>query len=293
VLLTLLPVAVRWGLVPLNRVLGEIETRQQADFTPLPLEYVPNELRGLVGAFNGLLGRLDNAVQGLRRFTADASHQMRTPLSILRTHVDVLRSANLPAGPARQSVADIDVATGRLQRLLTQLLALARAEGSREAAIFRRKAVDLAEVARAIALEHAAQAVKAGVDLQFEEAGDVRVLTQPDLAGELIGNLIDNAIRYNRKGGNVVVTVEDRGDHCVVGIEDDGPGIAPGDRALAFQRFGRIAPDQGRVGSGLGLAIVQALAESLGAEIELSDRGTQPGLRAEVRFPAPRQPSQA
>jgi two-component system sensor histidine kinase TctE len=291
VMLILLPIAVRWGLVPLNRVLGEIETRQQADFTPLPLEYVPNELRGLIGAFNGLLGRLDNAVQGIRRFTADASHQMRTPLSILRTHVDVLRSAKQPAGPARQSVADIDAATRRLQRLVTQLLALARAEGSREASLARRKPVDIVEVARGIALEHAPQAVKAGIDLQFEASGKVRVLSQPDLARELIGNLVDNAIRYNRKGGSVVVMVEDRGEHGVVLIEDNGPGIASCDRALAFQRFGRLDPDQGRVGSGLGLAIVQTLAESLGAEIDLRDRADLPGLCAEVRFPMAKQAS--
>lgn len=281
--LGLLPLAVRWGLAPLKRVLSAMGTRREADFTPLSLDYVPVELRGLVGAFNGLLGRLDAAMQGIRRFTADASHQMRTPLSILRAHVAALRSAKLPAGPAQQSVTDIEVATGRLQRLLTQLLALARAEGAREASPDLRTPVDLAQIARASSVEHAPQAVKTGIDLHFQAPdGEVAILSQPDLAGELVGNLIDNAIRYNRDQGVVTVTVLDQG---VVVIEDEGPGIPPDARATAFERFGRLAPDRGREGSGLGLAIVRALADSLGAEVDLADRGTLPGLRVTVRFP--------
>lgn len=281
--LGLLPLAVRWGLAPLKRVLSAMGTRREADFTPLPLDYVPVELRGLVGAFNGLLGRLDAAMQGIRRFTADASHQMRTPLSILRAHVAALRSAKLPEGPAQQSVTDIEAATGRLQRLLTQLLALARAEGAREASPDLRTPVDLVQIARAASVEHAPQAVKTGIDLHFEAPdGEVAILSQSDLAGELVGNLIDNAIRYNRDKGVVTVTVLDCG---AVVIEDEGPGIPPDARATAFERFGRLAPDQGREGSGLGLAIVRALADSLGAKVELADSGAEPGLRVTVGFP--------
>lgn len=281
--LGLLPLAVRWGLAPLKRVLSAMETRREADFTPLPLDYVPVELRGLIGAFNGLLGRLDFAMQGIRRFTADASHQMRTPLSILRAHVAALRSARLPAGPAQQSLADIEAATGRLQRLLTQLLALARAEGARDGRPDLRKRVDLVEIARRASVEHAQQAVKARIDLHFDAPdGEVAILSQSDLAGELIGNLIDNAIRYNRDRGVVTVTVTEGG---IVRVEDEGPGIPLEARAMAFERFGRLAPDRVREGSGLGLAIVRALSGSLGAVVEMADRGTLPGLRVTVRFP--------
>lgn len=279
--LGLLPLAVRWGLAPLKRVLGDLERRREADFAPLALDYVPGELRGLVGAFNDLLGRFDTAVRGIRRFTADASHQMRTPLSVLRTHVAALRAVDLPAGSAKQSVDDIDAATERLQRLLTQLLALARAEGARNGGPSRWPVVDLIEIAREPSIEYAPQAIRMGVDMRFDAPDEaILVHSQPDLARELVGNLIDNAIRYNRAGGAVTVTVCPEG---TVTIQDEGPGIAPGDRAFVFERFNRLAHDQGPVGSGLGLAIVRALADNLGATVELAD--ASPGLLVIVRFP--------
>ena len=126
----LIPVAVRWGLSPLLRLRSEMDRRIASDFTPLPVAKVPAELRDFIGTFNSLLGRLDAAVQGMRRFTADASHQMRTPLSILRAHVAVLQKAKPGSEEAASSIADIDDATGRLQNLLVQLLALARAESA-------------------------------------------------------------------------------------------------------------------------------------------------------------------
>lgn len=283
-LLVLLPWAVRWGLGPLKRMLGEIESRQHADFTPLDTAYVPVELAGLISAFNGLLGRLDHAMQGIRRFTADASHQMRTPLTILRAHVDVLRRAAI-TDTAKQSVLDIDAATRRLQRLLTQLLALARAEGSRDAAIMRMKPTDIVGIARSVALDYAPLAVQLGLDLQFD-APEARIMirTQADLATELISNLIDNAIRYNRPGGSVEVRVAPLPGEALVVVEDEGPGIPAEARERAFDRFQRLADTQDREGTGLGLAIVRALADGLGADVRLESRGNASGLRVEVRF---------
>jgi two-component system, OmpR family, sensor histidine kinase TctE len=126
----LIPVAVRWGLAPLRQLQEAMDRQRAPDFTPLPTARAPVELRELVGAFNSLLGRLDAAVQGMRRFTADASHQMRTPLSILRTHVSVLRKAMAGSDDAEASLEDIEQATSRLQNLLVQLLALARADSA-------------------------------------------------------------------------------------------------------------------------------------------------------------------
>ncbi|MGH6617728.1 sensor histidine kinase [Sphingomonas sp.] len=286
-LVLLLPIAVHWGLRPLETIRRHMEGRRKADFDPLPLDHVPNELRSLIAAVNSLLARLDNAVQGIRRFTADASHQMRTPLTILRTHIDLLKSTvELPPGPARQSAVDIDAATTRLQRLLTQLLALARAEGSREAAMSSARPTDIVAVVRGVAEEHAPRALKSAIDLQFDAAVPaLQVVTIGDLAGELVGNLVDNAIRYTPADGEVLVSVAREGGAALVVVEDNGPGIPPADRPLVFTRFRRLDRDQAHPGSGLGLAIVQALAEAIGATVMLTDRAAGPGLRVEVRVP--------
>uniref|UniRef100_UPI0035CC937D sensor histidine kinase n=1 Tax=uncultured Sphingomonas sp. TaxID=158754 RepID=UPI0035CC937D len=281
----LLPLAVRWGIRPLHHLSAEMDRRVTADFTPLPSDEVPRELRDLVRAFNDLLGRLDATLQGMRRFTADASHQMRTPLSILRTHIGLLRGADLTSADAQTSIADIDAASDRLQQLLVQLLALARADSAATAAV-ELVPTDLNEIAAAIAAEHVPDALSAGIDLHFERGPrTIRVATQPTLAGELLSNLIDNAVRYNRPGGTVTVSVERsaKGLHLVV--EDDGPGILPEDRERVLTRFTRLARDAALGGTGLGLPIAQALATAIGARLTLDTAGSGQGLRVCVSFP--------
>jgi two-component system sensor histidine kinase TctE len=288
-LLLPLPLVIRWGLSPLGAIRREIASRHQLDFMPLPVSYAPVELRVLILGFNGLIARLEAAVEGIRRFTADASHQMRTPLTILKAHVDVLEGRRLEDPVARQSVADIAAATQRLQRLLTQLLALARADSARENAV-RSAPADLVALARDMAADHAPAALRAGIDLEFEGAGRIAIRVNEVLLAELAGNLVDNAIRYNRPGGRVRVVVRRAGGAAMLIVEDDGPGIPAEARESVFTRFSRLDRDQGRPGSGLGLAIVRALAEAIGAEVTL---GASPwgGLAARVRLaPAPGAP---
>ena len=285
--LLLLPLAVRWGMVPLRRLSAEMDRRAGADLTPLPTNAVPTELRDLVRAFNDMLARLDGALQSMRRFTADASHQMRTPLSILRTHIALLKGMVPPTADARESLEDIDQASARLQHLLVQLLALARADHAITADVPLAQ-VDLVELARTVAAEHAPAAVQEGVELAFEGEEPVPTIqTQPALAGELLSNLVDNAIRYNRAGGRVCVEVERRGNEIVASVEDDGPGIAAADRERVFDRFTRLDRDASRTGSGLGLPIARMLAGAIGARLTLGDGRNGRGLRAEVAFYLP------
>jgi two-component system sensor histidine kinase TctE len=242
------------------RVRDEMDHRAATDLTPLPLTSVPAELRDLVRAFNAMLARLDAGMRGVRRFTADASHQMRTPLSILRAHVAVLRQARPGSAEASSSIDDIDQASNRLSHLLVQLIALARAE-------------------------HALEAVRAGIDLHFDRAADPAMArTDPALATELVSNLVDNAIRYNRPGGTVSVLVDRAG--ATIAIEDDGPGIAPRDRERVFMRFMRLKRDARTEGSGLGLPIARSLAEAIGARLTLATPRSGRGLRVEVAFVA-------
>lgn len=282
----LLPLAVRWGMRPLIRLRDEMDRRVASDLTPLPTEDVPSELRDLVRGFNGMLQRLDAAMQGMRRFTADASHQMRTPLSILRTHIALLRKASPGSTEARHSLNDIDHASERLQRLLIQLLALARADNATVAPESIER-VDANEFAAATAAEHVSDAVREGIDLTFERLPGVPMIaTHPELCSELLGNLIDNAIRYNHRNGSVEISVERTGAGIAIVVEDDGPGIAIEDRERVFTRFTRLDRDTQRSGSGLGLPIAQTLAGAIGATLSLDTARSGRGLRATITFAA-------
>lgn len=280
--------AVRWSLRPVTRLRQELEARSEvsANFAPLSMAGVPAELRGLVDGFNALLGRLDRAVSGMRRFTADASHQMRTPLAILRTHVAVLKQHGTSTDQGKASLEDIDTAVERLRRLLTQLLALARAEESLAGASAVER-FDLESVAKEVARHLAPSAVEHQVEVHFEgEEHSTPVQGNPVLTGEIISNLLENAIRYNQPGGTVTVRIEREDGTTRLKIEDDGPGIPEKDRERVFQRFHRLARDQEQLGSGLGLPIVQTLAQAVGAQLSLSPGERGRGLKVTIAFPA-------
>lgn len=280
----LIPIGVRWGMAPLTRLRRGMDARSASDFTPLPLADVPRELRDLVTTFNTLLARLDTAVEGMRRFTADASHQMRTPLSILRTHIGVLKT-QVEERARSESIADIEAATDRLQRLLIQLLALARAEGAEPSGLALNE-IDVSLTARSVAEDHAPQALRAGVDLHLLIEGREPYLARSDkvLLTEMLGNLVDNAVRYNTRGGNVIIRVVGEDERVVVEVEDDGPGIPEDERDKVFTRFYRLNRDQNRPGSGLGLSIVQVLAQIQDATVELASGRENRGLRVRVIF---------
>jgi two-component system sensor histidine kinase TctE len=278
--------AVRWSLRPVIRLRRELERRSvaAAHFTPLRSASVPAELQDLVDAFNALLHRLEQAVTGMRRFTADASHQMRTPLAILQAHIAVLREHGADSEQGRSSLDDIEAATERLRRLLTQLLALARAEET-VVGDTRRQMLDLEAVAAETARALAPLALQHDVEITFDSDGPAPVRGDPLLVGQIASNLVENAVFYNRPGGKVTVRVRSGPYGGRLEVEDDGPGIPEAERERVFERFHRLSRDQGRVGSGLGLPIVRTLAEALGGEVRLSagDRGV--GLAAVVAFP--------
>lgn len=280
----LIPIGVRWGMAPLTHLRRGMDARTASDFTPLPLADVPRELRDLVTAFNALLARLDSAVEGMRRFTADASHQMRTPLSILRTHIGVLKS-QMEERARSESIADIEAATDRLQRLLIQLLTLARAEGAEPSGLAL-SAIDIETTARNVAEEYAPQALRAGVELHLALEGREPFIAHGDkvLLTELLSNLVDNAVRYNGHNGNVIVRVIGEDEYVIVEIEDDGPGIPDEERDKVFTRFYRLNRDQSRPGSGLGLSIVHVLTQILDAKIELLSGQNNRGLRVRLGF---------
>ena len=284
--------AVGRGLAPLGRLRRVIDSRSARGITgggmalvPLPLAVVPVEVLPLVIAINGLLARLDQSIGTMRRFTADASHQLRTPLAVLRTHLALLRRFGTDSAEGRAALDDVEGAVKRLERLLVQLLALARADEDAPAVPAAPEVTDLRQVAMEVAAEQVPAALAQDIEVRFEgpEDGDasLRAVGNPVLVGELLGNLLDNAIRYNRPGGTVMVRV---GVGPVLEVEDDGPGIPEVERERVFERFYRLdrPGEPPRTGSGLGLAIVRALADRLGAAVRLDGGADGRGLKVTV-----------
>jgi len=273
---------------PMKTLIGTIARLGRREFDQaVPSTGSPDELGSMAQALETLRTSALEAERlqlAMNRFTADASHQMRTPLTILRTHISVLGDI-IPANHAAySSLKDIQEAAERLQRLLIQLLKLARADGGKS---HDRDSgtIDLREVVQEIAAKHVPQALEAGIDLHFEaEQRPFPAQANPITINEIFANLIDNAIRYNEVGGSVVIRLFDDGATHVVDVEDDGPGIPDTEQEKVFTRFYRLSRDQSRVGSGLGLAIVQSLAATLNAEIRMSAGADNRGLRVRVSF---------
>ena len=273
---------------PMKILIGAIARLSRREFDEaVPSTGSPDELGSMAQALESLRAsalEAERLQQAMSRFTADASHQMRTPLTILRTHISVLGGLIPKGNEAYSSLNDIQEAADRLQRLLIQLLKLARADGSKpleqESAT-----IDLREVIQEIAAKHVPSALEASIELHFEaEQRSFPTRANPIMINEIVANLIDNAIRYNDPGGSVVIRLVDGQGRHVVEIEDDGPGIPEAEREKVFTRFYRLNRDQNRVGSGLGLAIVQSLATTLNAEISMSTGASNRGLRVRVSF---------
>lgn len=273
--------AVNWGLRSLNRLIDDLAARSSASaasYAPLAVELAPQELSPVIAAFNRLLSGLEKSRASVERFSADASHQLRTPLSILAANLELLDSADRPWTPTeRRLVADSRQAVADMSRLTQQLLATARADNRRTAGV--------AELRRAV--RHGAlQAAEArGVnarDLHIRlPTEEVLVAGDDALIREQLNNLTDNALKYGAPP--VFIHVSVRAGEAVVTIWDHGPGTPPEGLARLTERFYR-AEAGASGGSGLGLAIVETLARAQGADLDLANRRRGAGLVAKLTF---------
>ena len=277
-------VAVTISLRPLFRLSEAIAERNPSDLHPID-QKVPVEVQNLVDTVNSFMVRLNAALEALRHFTGNASHQLRTPLAIIRTQLALSERAETLA-QAKDAARKGDESVAHAEHILAQLLRMAKidAAGSGEPQALSR--IDLVEVAQTITAEYIPQAAEAGVDLGFEGEGTVAVLAEPLLIGELLGNLISNAIAY--AGDNVEVTVRayrsSAGQVCLE-VEDNGQGIAPEKRNMVRQRFAR-GDGNPAPGAGLGLAIVEEIAHLFGGQLLLDAGQNGKGLKVTVLLPA-------
>jgi two-component system sensor histidine kinase TctE len=276
----------KWSLRPVNRIREELDARPagHANFAPLDLQYTPIELVGLVGGFNHLLQRLEGAVAGMRQFTADASHQMRTPLAVLKTHLAVLSRRVSPGTPHANALEDVHGAVTRLESLLMRLITLAHADEAVRGGISRAR-IDLRTIIAQVAGDLIPLATQRDVSLSVNaEERPSWVYAEPILAAEILTNLVDNAIRYNLPGGQVCISIHEAARFVSMSVEDDGPGIPQAEQKLAFERFYRSPRDQAQPGSGLGLSIVKTLSEALHAHVSLGTPVSGRGLTVSVQF---------
>lgn len=277
----------------LQRVADQVRNRDSHQLGPIEVAQVPQEIQGLVAAVNGLLGRLDRALDGERSFTADAAHELRTPLAALRLHAENLAAAR-DEQERQRSLADLRVSVERSQRLIDQLLALARLDplvvSDRDL-----PALDLAALLAKVMAELSGQADARRTSLQLDRGSGLPRLPGAEIAlGVLFRNLVDNALRYSPPGSQVRVAVDraslDDGRAALrVRVDDDGPGIPEHERELAFERFHR-GLRQSASGTGLGLAIARRIVELHQGSIRLQDAASQ-GLRVEVLLPLKRVPT--
>ncbi len=241
-----------------------------------------DELGRLARAFNAVLDRLATALHGQRQFMADASHELRTPVSVVRTTAQVMLSQ--PARPEheyRESIAIVEEQSGRLKHLVDAMFLLSRAEAQGIPLVREPLYVDdlVAESARAL------QVLANERDVTIRTHGDAEVMFSGDttLLKRMVGNLLDNAIRHAQPGGIVTATVSHDSAHIGVRIADDGEGIAPENQARVFERFVRF--DSRSQGGGLGLPIARWIAEAHGGTLVLESTGPS-GTCFAVTLPA-------
>lgn len=284
VLLLLLWYSIRRGLSPLRALAQEISQRRVASLTPVDPGSSPDEIRPIILALNKLLKRVEDAVEHERSFTANAAHELRTPLAAIRAHLAAARAAS-GSEERERSLDKVQRSLERGIRLVDQLLTLARLDP--EQTIPHTEVLDIGNLLESICAELAPLALQRDQLMELNVAPKLpRISGNAGMLAMLFTNLIDNAIRYTGGGGGVNIDAYRDGDAEVcIEVSDDGPGIPVADRARVFERFTRLE-DQSKPGTGLGLAICRRVVELHGAKIDLADGRDGRGLSVLVRFPA-------
>jgi two-component system sensor histidine kinase QseC len=284
VLLLLLGLLIGYSLAPLASLAQQIEARQPDALTPIALDRAPAEVAPVLKALNGLLARVRSDLERERRFTADAAHELRTPLAALKVHAQ--NAARATSATERKTSLDrMLVGLDRTIHLSEQMLALSRASAAAGAAplpvALRPLVAEALETLQPRVRECGARVDVACVppESQAEVKGDRQQLRS------LVSNLIDNALRYGPAGGRIEISLRAKNDGVSLAVSDEGPGIPPDLRERVFESYYRIPGSPG-AGSGLGLAIAREIATAHGARIEIASGKDGKGTCIVVTFPA-------
>jgi two-component system sensor histidine kinase QseC len=274
--------AVQRGLAPLRALAERLADRRPDKTDPLGMADLPSEIEPVVASLNGLLGRLRVLLQHERQFTANAAHELRTPLAGALMHVENAK-ASTSESARTQALQQTAEGLDRLSRIVNQMLDLARWDS--DAPTQALAAVDLGACVEAELQELDVRVAEKDHEIAVAIDPSARIVDgwEPGLR-TLLRNLLDNAIRYGFPGGRIDISIEREGDRTRLSISDYGPGIEPALRSAMFERF-RRGPEGISDGSGLGLSIVARIAELHRARIVLADADAHEGLRVDILFP--------
>ncbi len=279
--LVLIWAGIQVGLRPLTRLREEIAARSPLDLRPIAETSVPREIAPLAATLNRLFGLLRTTNQSQQQFIADTAHQLRTPLTGMLAQLDLLM-AEPAARPLQGRLAMLQDGVRQLSHSTNQLLSLARADAAVSGAA-RKQPVDLAQLAGEAVAGFFDRALQADIDLGAD-LQPATVSADAALIDDLIGNLVDNALKYTPRGGHVTVSAGLRQGRAFLCVEDDGPGIPEADRQRVRQRYVRLPGAPGH-GSGLGLAIVEDIARLYDAELRIEAGADGRGTRVALLFP--------
>jgi two-component system sensor histidine kinase QseC len=274
--------AVRRGLRPLTDITRRLESRRPDAVGPLSTQGAPKEIEPLLGALNGLLDRLRATLDGERQFTANAAHELRTPLAGALVHLDNAQ-ASVDAADRANAIGEARGGLERLARIVNQMLDLARWDTSARMPAFG--PVDLGQCVDDELMTLDLAVVEKDVEIARSFDSQARIVQgwEPGLR-TLVRNLLDNALRYGFEHGRIDIEIGLRDGRTLLAISDSGPGILPSQREAMLERFHR-GGDASKEGSGLGLSIVTRVAQVHGASVDLGDPADRHGLRVEVLFP--------
>lgn len=265
---------------PLHRLATSIGQRSPDRLDPIALTGVPSEIQPIIEQTNRLLQRVSDSIDQERRFTADAAHEIRTPLAVIRTYAQVAVAATDPEERQRALLSVVQ-ASDRATHLLAQLLTMARLDN--EALTRNFVACDLRKIAVDVIADITPQALEQQVEVMLDEGSAAWVRGEPALLAVLLRNLIDNAIRYSPSGTFVAVTIKRTKDEVRLTVSDQGPGIPEAERERVLSRFTRLSGNAAP-GSGLGLSIAHRIAQIHGSTLTLQDGPGEYGLSVCVSF---------
>ena len=274
---------VRSALQPLQRLRQALIKRDAQTLAPISVPDTPQEVQPMLDALNDLLQRLALRMETERRFTADAAHELRTPIAAIRAQAQVALTSAENNQVREQALQDTLTGCDRASRMVEQLLTLARVDGPQDLAS---EAFHLDQLTQQILADLTPEALRRGQSLELLAPEALQVSGQRALWHILLRNLIDNALRYSPDGATVRIQAKRmEGDQVQVTVQDSGAGMSPADMARLGERFFRVLGTSA-TGSGLGWSIVRHIATLQRIEVELSKSQDLGGLLVTLRYPS-------